>query len=624
MESPQNSNAASSSSASGLVMGCCVARNFHPRGWEPSTSTTTTEPPTTTTTTTSAPIYEHNFTSIGRAVRHLPCDDTVFDNPLYSHDNILSDNTILYTDVALTTPYNGGSLWYHYSYLNLSYRIGSDGYIIEWYDCNICRRPSGLQGSFLLNSFNTAGDSPCAGANFNILTAANLAEVCTMWTKFKQCYCPYFGSGVGFNPVEFASLTVGEKMYAGILSISCDVVSPGFYFFWDTTNFSADPKDYFCPLDTVTIVQLDANGIITLVDTCTIVFSFITPGSTLINRIYNSDNTTYAYGTFTGYTEANVDNSSSRIIKLNKDLTIDHSFAVTTGLNGTLFLDLKITKQPDGKIIVAGTSTNYNGTAIPRLVRINTDGSIDSVFNTNLGTGAAGGSDYTARAAVDSLNRIIVAGRFTTFNGVAKNRIVRLNSDGTIDPTFVVGTGFNNVALDVDVLADDSMIVVGYFTTYQGVAKQKIVKLTSTGSIDATFVVGIGFTPTGGTNYLSLARIPGETSFYVSGYIDTYKGITLHNITKLDSVGNIDPSFNPGTGFDARTTAVEVVWGNKLLITGSFLTYNGISANGTIVLNADGTILFTSPIFYSTPIVIGDTLYGRTTDIGLHAIFKYP
>lgn len=354
----------------------------------------------------------------------------------------------------------------------------------------------------------------------------------------------------------------------------------------------------------------------------TTIFTFITPFSTIVHRVY-LPNSTYVYGTFTGYTEIDTDVSSSHIIKLNKNLMIDRSFEIREGLNGLMFIDLKMTKQPDNKLLVGGAFTSYNGTTAAKLVRINPNGTIDSAFNTNIGTGAPGGGDYIAHAALDSNNKIIVVGRFTTFNGVAKSRLVRLNSDGTIDNTFNVGTGFNNVSLDVDVLADNSMIVVGYFTTYQGVAKSKIVKITSTGAIDASFNVGTGLLPTGSSPFVSLARIPGETSFYVSGTITSYKGIPLANVTKLTSIGDIDPSFNPGTGFDAQVYSLEVIWGNKLLATGPFTMYNGVTNGGIVILNADGTILFNSTVTYSSPIIIGDTMFARTTDEGIKPIFVY-
>jgi hypothetical protein len=40
--------------------------------------------------------------------------------------------------------------------------------------------------------------------------------------------------------------------------------------------------------------------------------------------------------------------------------------------------------------------------------------------------------------------KIIATGSFTSYNGISANRIIRLNYDGTIDSSFVYGTGFNS------------------------------------------------------------------------------------------------------------------------------------------------------------------------------------
>jgi hypothetical protein len=58
--------------------------------------------------------------------------------------------------------------------------------------------------------------------------------------------------------------------------------------------------------------------------------------------------------------------------------------------------------------------------------------------------------------------KIVLGGRFTTFNTYSFNRIVRLNSDGSIDSSFSVGSGFDK---NVYALAqsDNKLIVGGHF-----------------------------------------------------------------------------------------------------------------------------------------------------------------
>ena len=65
--------------------------------------------------------------------------------------------------------------------------------------------------------------------------------------------------------------------------------------------------------------------------------------------------------------------------------------------------------------------TSYNSTAINRLARLNADGSLDDSFN--VGTGA---NNTIWSSAIQSDGKIIIGGLFTTFNGIARTRIARI------------------------------------------------------------------------------------------------------------------------------------------------------------------------------------------------------
>ena len=70
-------------------------------------------------------------------------------------------------------------------------------------------------------------------------------------------------------------------------------------------------------------------------------------------------------------------------------------------------------------------------------------GRLDDLGNLdNAGTGV-GRNDVTA-LALQTDGKIVIGGSFTSFNGTARNRIARLNSDGTLDTTFLAaGSGAN-------------------------------------------------------------------------------------------------------------------------------------------------------------------------------------
>jgi len=65
------------------------------------------------------------------------------------------------------------------------------------------------------------------------------------------------------------------------------------------------------------------------------------------------------------------------LCRLLPDGSKDVSFSLGTGFNNKVYSCLL---QPDGKILVAGSFTQCNGTAVGRLVRLNPDGSRDTSF----------------------------------------------------------------------------------------------------------------------------------------------------------------------------------------------------------------------------------------------------
>src|SRR5690606_5239549 len=92
--------------------------------------------------------------------------------------------------------------------------------------------------------------------------------------------------------------------------------------------------------------------------------------------------------------------------------------------------------QSDGKVVIGGAFSSINGTVRDRIARLNTDGSLDTTFNP--GTGA---NDLVTSISIQSDGKIIIGGWFIFYNGTAIKRIARLNTDGSLDNTFDPGTG---------------------------------------------------------------------------------------------------------------------------------------------------------------------------------------
>ena len=94
--------------------------------------------------------------------------------------------------------------------------------------------------------------------------------------------------------------------------------------------------------------------------------------------------------------------------------------------------------QRDGKVVFGGDFSSVDYVTRTRLARLEAvNGSLDLGF-LPAGTGPNG----TVRALVSqSDDRILLGGTFTIVNGVVRNRITRLNYDGSVDTSFNPGGG---------------------------------------------------------------------------------------------------------------------------------------------------------------------------------------
>ena len=79
--------------------------------------------------------------------------------------------------------------------------------------------------------------------------------------------------------------------------------------------------------------------------------------------------------------------------------------------------------------------------------------------------------------AVQSDGRIVIGGRFTSYDGVARNRIARLHTDGSLDESFDPGVGLDDFPEAIAVQSDGKILIGGNFTSYDGVARNRVARL---------------------------------------------------------------------------------------------------------------------------------------------------
>jgi uncharacterized delta-60 repeat protein len=264
--------------------------------------------------------------------------------------------------------------------------------------------------------------------------------------------------------------------------------------------------------------------------------------------------------------------TTNRIVRLNSDGTRDSSFIIGTGFNNVVG---ESAIQQDGKVLVSGSFSQYNGASVLNFVRLNSDGTLDTAFN--IGSGFNSG---ISSISVQLDGKIVVTGDFTSFNGVTTNRIVRLNSDGTRDNSFVIGTGFNN-SVYAALQPDQKIIAVGFFTQYNGATSRRIVRLNADGTRDTSFNVGTGF-DTFDQSRIPLVQANGKVVVLTGS--SAYNGLSIGRIVRINSDGSLDTKFTQNIGSSTSGSANTSIVGmaeqgdNKIVVTGSFTVFNGVAS----------------------------------------------
>jgi len=302
-------------------------------------------------------------------------------------------------------------------------------------------------------------------------------------------------------------------------------------------------------------------------------------GSSVQSISIQSDGKILAGGLFSTFTGR----SQNYLIRLNSDGSKDTSFDIGSGFAGGLFdfgFVLSTAIQSDGKILVGGGFKTYQGVSQNHLIRLNTNGSKDTSFN--IGTGF---NDSVLSTLIQSDGKVIVGGNFTTFSGVSQNKLIRLNSDGSKDTSFNIGSGFNSDVNDVTIQSDGKILVGGSFTTFTGSSQNRLIRLNSDGSKDTSFNIGTGF-----SNTLSSTLIQSDGKILVGGAFTTFSGVSQNNLIRLNSDGSKDTSFDIGSGFNGSVNSIVIQSDGKILAGGGFNEFAGSSQNFLIRLNSDGSI----------------------------------
>ena len=312
-----------------------------------------------------------------------------------------------------------------------------------------------------------------------------------------------------------------------------------------------------------------------------------------METIDDSTGDIYAAGNFTSFRG----NPKPRIVRVNPDGT-EGFVDFGTGFNDLVFA--LALNDGRGDLYAGGFFDIFRGNA-GELARVNPDGSSDPGFFTGSGLSAVFGGGVQGvlvqSLAVAGTGNIYAVGIFTEYRGNPRSGIVRLLPNGDNDGSFNPGSGFsggrfvpNTIALAHD--GSNAVYVGGGFTSYNGIDRIGITRINPNGSDDDTFVTGAGFTG-GLEEVLDIAVTDdGSGDIYVGGHFTSYDGAPAFRIARLNSDGALDTGFATGSGFNdfVQSIAMTTDGSGDVLVGGGFTQYNGTPVGRIVRLNADGSL----------------------------------
>ncbi|MFZ5630823.1 MAG: Ig-like domain-containing protein [Spirochaetota bacterium] len=221
-------------------------------------------------------------------------------------------------------------------------------------------------------------------------------------------------------------------------------------------------------------------------------------------------------GLFTDYNGSPV----NRLVRILPDGNTDGSLAIGSGFDGDVNA---LVVLPDDSIIVGGAFANYDGSPYGGIVKLEAGGTVDPSFNSGSGV------DFRILAmARQSDGKILIGGMFTSYNGTPRARIARINSDGSLDFSFNPGTGADNNVFTIAIQGDGKILIGGEFLNFNGFSRPNFARLNTDGTLDTAF------DPLGGPNAVVHAiKIQSDNKILIGGAFASYAGTPRGGIARI-------------------------------------------------------------------------------------------
>lgn len=206
----------------------------------------------------------------------------------------------------------------------------------------------------------------------------------------------------------------------------------------------------------------------------------------------------------------------------NYDLTRHRSF---DGANGPIS---DAYQQPDGKIIIVGRFTRYNGQPANNIARLNLDGSLDPGFG-----GSGADNSISSIRFNETTQRLMLAGDFNRFDGAAHSGLVMLKPDGTVDEQFTAATrATNEFYYCAQQLSNGLIIINGSFTSYDNVHRSGFMVLDRTGKLAQGYNNVADFSGVL-VRIFETINTSGQTQTLIMGQFNRFNNKEINNVVRL-------------------------------------------------------------------------------------------
>lgn len=251
----------------------------------------------------------------------------------------------------------------------------------------------------------------------------------------------------------------------------------------------------------------------------------------------------------------------NNLIRLNNNGSLDTTLKAEVSSNRAI---LTGSTDFNEKILIGGSFEFYQNNFVNNMARLFNDGGFDATFS---GTAIPSGPITKIIALPDG--KWMVFGMFQFWAGSPRGYFTRLLNDGTVDTSFHIGTGANQIVNDVKVLPNGSMIIAGNFTEINGTSCFKIAKLNNNGQLDSNFNRTLAI-----NGVINSVYIEPNKKIVIGGNFTFGSSKTIFHLMRLDSNGFIDENFNIGYGLNAQVLSIHADIDGQLLIGGDFGLYD--------------------------------------------------